>query len=88
MPNSTRRSDLYSLGVICPRDAHGRASPSTARPAVEVLQQHVERATCQQLPAELGQYQTLLDGLMAKSRDDRFPTADALLTHLQQQQAA
>ncbi|MBK6673299.1 MAG: protein kinase [Proteobacteria bacterium] len=80
------RSDLYSLGVIFHEMLTG-AKPYLGATAVEVLQQHVS-APLPQLPAELGQYQTLLDGLMAKSRDERFATADALLTHLQQQQAA
>jgi hypothetical protein len=54
---------------------------------VEVLQQHVS-APLPQLPDSLSQYQALLDGLMAKSRDDRFTSADALLVHLREQQAA
>jgi hypothetical protein len=52
-----------------------------------VLQQQVT-APLPQLPASLGHLQALLDGLMAKSRDDRFASADALLAFLQQQQAA
>jgi len=80
------RSDLYSLGVIFHEMLTG-AKPYLGATAVEVLQQHVS-APLPQLPSGLGAHQALLDGLMAKSRDDRFPTADALLAHLRQQQAA
>lgn len=79
------RSDLYSLGVIFHEMLTG-AKPYLGATAVEVLQQHVS-APLPQLPAELAQYQPLLEGLMAKSRDDRFATADALLARLQQQAA-
>jgi eukaryotic-like serine/threonine-protein kinase len=79
------RSDLYSLGVIFYEMLTG-AKPYLGATAVEVLQQHVS-GPLPQLPAELGRYQPLLDGLMAKSRDDRFASADALLSHLQEQAA-
>ena len=80
------RSDLYSLGVIFHEMLTG-TKPYLGATAIEVLQQHVS-APLPQLPPELARHQPLLDGLMAKSRDDRFPTADALLEFLQQQQAA
>jgi eukaryotic-like serine/threonine-protein kinase len=80
------RSDLYSLGVIFHEMLTG-SKPYLGATAIEVLQQHVG-ATLPQLPPELARHQPLLDGLMAKSRDDRFPTADALLEFMQQQQAA
>jgi eukaryotic-like serine/threonine-protein kinase len=80
------RSDLYSLGVIF-HEMLTSAKPYLGVTAIEVLQQHVS-APLPQLPPELSQHQQLLDGLMAKSRDDRFPTADALLEYLQQQRAA
>jgi eukaryotic-like serine/threonine-protein kinase len=80
------RSDLYSLGVIFHEMLTG-AKPYLGATAVEVLQQHVT-APLPQLPAALQQHQLLLDGLMAKSRDDRFVSADALLAFMQQQQAA
>jgi len=80
------RSDLYSLGVIFHEMLTG-TKPYLGATAIEVLQQHVS-APLPQLPPELARHQPLLDGLMAKSRDDRFPTADALLEFLQQQRAA
>jgi eukaryotic-like serine/threonine-protein kinase len=80
------RSDLYSLGVIFHELLTG-TKPYLGATAVEVLQQHVT-APLPQLPASLGHHQALLDGLMAKSREDRFASADALLAFLQQQQAA
>jgi eukaryotic-like serine/threonine-protein kinase len=80
------RSDLYSLGVIFHEMLTG-SKPYLGATAVEVLQQHVS-APLPLLAPELARHQPLLEGLMAKSRDDRFPTADALLTHLRQQQAA
>jgi eukaryotic-like serine/threonine-protein kinase len=80
------RSDLYSLGVIFHEMLTG-SKPYLGATAIEVLQQHVS-APLPQLPADLARHQVLLDGLLAKSRDDRFATADALLAFVQQQQAA
>lgn len=80
------RSDLYSLGVIFHEMLTG-SKPYLGATAIEVLQQHVS-APLPQLSPEIARHQPLLDGLMAKSRDDRFPTADALLEFLQQQRAA
>jgi len=80
------RSDLYSLGVIFHEMLTG-SKPYLGATAIEVLQQHVS-APLPQLPPEIARHQPVLDGLMAKSRDDRFPTADALLEFLQQQRAA
>ena len=71
------RSDLYSLGRDLLRDAHGhqavpgrhcRGSPAAA----------CHRAVPELAP-ELAQHQALLEGLMAKNRDDRFASAEALL---------
>lgn len=80
------RSDLYSLGVIFHELLTG-SKPYLGATAIEVLQQHVT-APLPQLPPELARHQALLDGLMAKSREDRFASAEALLAYLQQQQAA
>ncbi|MGC4027340.1 MAG: protein kinase [Steroidobacteraceae bacterium] len=76
------RSDLYSLGVILYEMLTG-SKPYVGATAVEVLQQHVN-APVPTLPAELSRYQTLLDGLMAKSPADRMSCADSLLASLEQ----
>jgi serine/threonine-protein kinase PpkA len=74
------RSDLYSLGVIFYEMLTGNR-PYPGVTAIEVLQQHVS-APVPELPPELSEYQSLLEGMMAKSPDDRFATADALLASL------
>lgn len=79
------RSDLYSLGVIFFEMLTG-AKPYLGATAVEVLQQHVTAAV-PELPPALAHHQVLLEGLMAKPREDRFATADDLLAHLQQRAA-
>lgn len=75
------RSDLYSLGVIFYEMLTG-TKPYLAATAVEVLQQHVTRAVPELAP-ELGHHQALLEGLMAKNRDERFESAEALLENIQ-----
>ncbi|MDR2214322.1 MAG: protein kinase [Nevskiaceae bacterium] len=74
------RSDLYSLGVILYEMLTG-FKPYTGASAVEVLQHHVN-APVPSLPAELARYQGILDRLMAKSRDDRFSSANEVLAAL------
>jgi serine/threonine-protein kinase PpkA len=76
------RSDLYSLGVIYYEMLVGQ-KPYLGATAVEVLQQHVSAAV-PTLPEELARHQSLLDGLMAKSRDERIASADDLLACLAQ----
>ncbi len=68
------RSDLYSLGVLFYEMITGR-KPYTGLSAIDVLQQHVT-APLPQLPHSHVHLQALLEGLIAKSRDDRFATAD------------
>lgn len=67
------RTDLYSLGIIFYEMLTGR-KPYTGTSAIEVLQQHVN-APMPRLPAPLMHLQSLLDGLLAKSPQDRFTTA-------------
>ena len=76
------RSDLYSLGVIFFEMLTG-AKPYLGTTAFEVLQQHVS-APAPELPEALRHHQLLLDGLMAKTRDDRFASANDLLASLAQ----
>ncbi len=76
------RSDLYSLGVIFYEMLTGE-KPYQGSSAIEVLQQHVNAAV-PQLPEHFSHHQTLLEGLLAKDRDDRFPSAEELLASLRQ----
>jgi serine/threonine-protein kinase PpkA len=68
------RSDLYSLGVLFYEMITGR-KPYAGVSAIDVLQQHVT-APVPQLPHSYVHLQALLEGLIAKSRDDRFASAD------------
>jgi serine/threonine-protein kinase PpkA len=52
--------------------------PYTGSTAIEVLQQHVA-APPPTLPVALAHYQWLLERLMAKSREDRFESAQGAL---------
>ncbi len=67
------RTDLYSLGIIFYEMLTGR-KPYTGTSAIEVLQQHVS-APMPRLPQLLEHLQSLLDGLTAKSPEDRFADA-------------
>ena len=71
------RSDFYSLGVICYEMLTG-SKPYTGGSAMEVLQQHVS-APLPALPAELARYQPLLTALLAKSRAERFGSAQEII---------
>lgn len=71
------RTDLYSLGVIFYEMLTGR-KPYTGTSAMEVLQQHVN-APMPKLPRQLEHLQSLLDGLLAKARDDRFANAGQVI---------
>jgi DNA-binding response OmpR family regulator len=68
------RSDLYSLGVLFYEMITGR-KPYSGLSAMDVLQQHVT-APLPQLPHSHMHLQALLEGFIAKARDDRFATAD------------
>ncbi len=74
------RTDLYSLGVIFYEMLVG-TKPHLGASAMEVLRQHVT-APVPVLPAECAEWQWLLDKLMSKDRDQRFPSANAVLEAL------
>ena len=71
------RTDIYSLGIILYEMLTGR-KPYTGTSAIEVLQQHVN-APMPRLPHNVEHLQPLLDGLLAKSRDDRFANATLVI---------
>ena len=72
------RSDLYSLGVIFHEMLTGR-KPFMGSSAMEVLQQHVNTSP-PRLPPSLAGYTPLLARLLAKHREDRFSSADELIS--------
>src|ERR1700736_2055552 len=71
------RSDFYSLGIMYYEMLTGK-KPYTGGSAMDVLQQHVN-APLPMLPKALVQHEPLLLKLMAKSREDRFATAEDVL---------
>jgi serine/threonine protein kinase len=74
------RSDFYSLGIMFYEMLTGK-KPFTGGSAMDVLQQHVN-APLPMLPKALAQYEPVLLKLMAKSREDRFASADEILQAL------
>lgn len=72
------RSDLYSLGVVFYEMLIGR-KPFNGATAMEVIYKH-KRAELPQIAPEFASYEGLLRGLLAKSPDNRFQSAGALLT--------
>jgi serine/threonine-protein kinase PpkA len=76
------RCDLYSLGVMTFEMLTGR-KPYQASSAQELLGKHVNDPV-PLLPAPHEHLQPVLARMMAKNRDDRYPSAKALLDDLQQ----
>lgn len=74
------RSDFYSLGVIFYEMLTGK-KPYTGGSAMDVLQQHVN-SPVPMLPKVLAHHEPVLHKLMAKSREDRFATAEEILVAL------
>jgi hypothetical protein len=72
------RSDLYSLGVVFYEMLIGR-KPFNGATAMEVIYKH-KRAELPEIAPEFASYEGLLRGLLAKSPNDRFQSAGALLT--------
>ena len=74
------RSDLYSLGVIFYEMLTGR-KPFGGNSAIEVLQEHVNTPV-PQLPERYVHYQPLVMRMLAKSRDERFASAEEVIDAL------
>jgi eukaryotic-like serine/threonine-protein kinase len=74
------RTDLYSLGIIFYEMLTGR-KPFGGTSAIEVLQEHVN-APVPQLPERYAHYQSLLARLLAKSREERFASAEEVIEAL------
>ena len=80
------RSDLYSLGVMFYEMLTGEP-PYRASDPFTVALMHVTQPV-PILPAEHAWLQPLLDGMMAKVADNRFPTGDAFVAAVEQLLAA
>lgn len=74
------RSDLYSLGVVLFQMLTG-TSPFVSGSLTGLAHAHVHEAI-PRLPPSLSHLQPLLDGLLAKSPDDRFQRAEELVEAL------
>ncbi|TCO83694.1 serine/threonine-protein kinase PpkA [Plasticicumulans lactativorans] len=73
------RSDLYSLGVVLYEMLTGER-PYKSDDSFATALMHVT-APIPQLAGELARFQDLINRLLAKSPDDRFPDAAALLAY-------
>ena len=71
------RSDFYSLGIMFYEMLTGK-KPYTGGSAMDVLQQHVN-APLPMLPKALAHHEPLLLKMLAKSREDRFGSAEEIL---------
>jgi serine/threonine protein kinase len=78
--NADQRSDLYSLGVMFYEMLTGER-PFRGSSIVAIIQAH-RSEPIPILPSELSRFQWLLDGLLSKNPQDRFPTAAAALDAL------
>jgi serine/threonine-protein kinase PpkA len=80
------RSDLYSLGAVIYEMLTGEA-PYQASDPFTVALMHVTQPV-PQLPPDVSWLQPLVDGLMAKVADNRFPTGEAFVGAVEQILAA
>jgi class 3 adenylate cyclase len=76
------RCDIYSLGVLAFELLTGR-KPYHANSAQELLHLHVH-GEVPLLPPEHAQLQAVMESMMAKDREQRYPNARALLDDLAQ----
>ncbi|MDB5899098.1 MAG: response regulator, partial [Ramlibacter sp.] len=74
------RCDLYSLGVLAFELLTGR-KPYHANSAQELLNMHLH-APVPLLPPEHQHLQALMESMMAKDREQRYPSAQHLLDDL------
>jgi len=73
-------ADLYSLGVIFYEMLTGKR-PYAGETIVEILSQHII-APIPRLPEDLADFQSLIDGMLAKKAVDRLADAEALLAEI------
>jgi serine/threonine protein kinase len=81
-----QRSDIYSFGATC-YHMLARTPPFTGTSALDVALKHLQdvpaplASRCSDLPRGLG---ALVDRMLSKKPEDRFPTAQALLEAIEQ----
>lgn len=75
-----QRSDLYSLGIMFYEMLTGQR-PFRGSSVIAIIQSH-RNDPIPTLPQELSHFQRLIDGLLAKDPNERFPTASAALGEL------
>lgn len=75
-----QRSDLYSLGVIFFEMITGER-PFKGTTVIAILTSHQEDPI-PRLPEKVAQFQSLVDGLLAKKPEQRIPTAEAAMAAL------
>ena len=80
-----RRADLYSMGVLIWEMLTGRL-PYNAGDALSMALKHVQDPV-PRLPAPLKHWQDLIDRTMAKRPEDRYASAQDMLTALDQLEA-
>ncbi|MDX1654370.1 MAG: protein kinase [Candidatus Competibacteraceae bacterium] len=79
-----RRSDLYSLGVLFYEMLTGQR-PYRSEDSFAIALMHVNEPI-PRLPGHLARYQPIVDRLLAKSPEERFESAEALLQALEDKQ--
>jgi serine/threonine protein kinase len=75
------RSDLYSMGVLLFEMLAG-VKPYTAKNSAELIFRHIHDEV-PLLPRPMREFQPLIDGLMAKDREERFAGCAELAAALQ-----
>ena len=74
------RSDLYSLGIMFYQMLTNKR-PYMGRSVAELIAAHLHHPI-PKLPTHLSKYQSLIEGLLGKSPDDRFSSAKEVLQNM------